>query len=77
MSKFNGKVIKNYHAHTTFNNLYQETNKTIFRELSKSDLMKIQDILSAELRIQIGKRCDNEKYQHKKRKGSTNCYETF
>ena len=65
MSKFNGKVIKNYHAHTTFNNLYQETIKTIFRELSKSDLMKIQDILSAELRIQIGKRGDNEKYRHK------------
>lgn len=46
----------NHHAHILFDNIDKKTKKTIFRNLKKSHLSIMQDVISKELGIQRGER---------------------
>lgn len=63
-NKITDEPIVNYHAHLLLNNL-DENNKTIFRQLTRAELSKIQDIMAESLQMERGVRNSNNKHKTK------------
>lgn len=63
-NKITDEPIVNYHAHLLLNNL-DKNNKTIFRQLTRAELSKIQDIMAKSLQMERGARNSNNKHKTK------------
>lgn len=63
-NKITDEPIVNYHAHLLLNNL-DKNNKTIFRQLTRTELSKIQDIMAESLQMERGARNSNNKHKTK------------
>lgn len=63
-NKITDEPIVNYHAHLLLNNL-DKNNKTIFRQLTRAELSKIQDIMAESLQMERGARNSNNKHKTK------------
>ena len=63
-NKITDEPIVNYHAHLLLNNL-DKNNKTIFRQLTRAELSKIQDIMAESLQMERGDRNSNNKHKTK------------
>lgn len=63
-NKITDEPVVNYHAHLLLNNL-DKNNKTIFRQLTRAELSKIQDIMAESLQMERGARNSNNKHKTK------------